>query len=120
MRKLVLLLLVVVVNCGVSAQSVCEIEMSKKNYKEYNKALEMFEKGMYTGSGNILRKIVQEEPEVAEPYFVLRLPKAILCKMLSLNSILSCDTMPLSSRSELMFMSFIGMPSISISPEVQS
>lgn len=72
-RKLILLLLVVFVNGGVSAQSVCEVEMSKKNYKEYNKALAMFEKGMYTGSSNILRKIVQEEPEVAEPYFVLGL-----------------------------------------------
>ena len=73
MRKIVLLLLAGIVSWGASAQTMCEIEMSKKNYKEYQKAYEMYERGQYTASTGILKKIVSDEPEVAEPYFLLGL-----------------------------------------------
>lgn len=73
MRKIVLLLLAGIVSLGASAQTMCEMEMSKKNYKEYQKACEMYERGQYTASTGILKKIVSDEPEVAEPYFVLGL-----------------------------------------------
>ena len=73
MRKIVLLLLVGIVSLGASAQTMCEVEMSKKNYKDYQKAYEMYERGQLTGSSNILKKIVSDEPEVAEPYFLLGL-----------------------------------------------
>ena len=73
MRKIVLLLLAGIVSLEASAQTMCEMEMSKKNYKEYQKACEMYERGQYTASTGILKKIVSDEPEVAEPYFVLGL-----------------------------------------------
>jgi tetratricopeptide (TPR) repeat protein len=73
MRKIVLLLLAGIVSLGASAQTMCEMEMSKKNYKAYQKACEMYERGQYTASTGILKKIVSDEPEVAEPYFVLGL-----------------------------------------------
>ena len=73
MRKIVLLLLSGIVSLEASAQTMCEMEMSKKNYKEYQKAYEMYERGQYTASTGILKKIVSDEPEVAEPYFVLGL-----------------------------------------------
>lgn len=73
MRKIVLLLLAGIVSLGASAQTMCEVEMSKKNYKDYQKAYEMYERGQLTGSSNILKKIVSDEPEVAEPYFLLGL-----------------------------------------------
>ena len=73
MRKIVLLLLAGIVSLEASAQTMCEMEMSKKNYKEYQKACEMYERGQYTASTGILKKIVSDEPEMAEPYFVLGL-----------------------------------------------
>ena len=73
MRKIVLLLLVGFVYWGASAQTMCEVEMSKKNYKEYQKAYEMYERGQFTAATSILKKIASDEPEVAEPYFLLGL-----------------------------------------------
>ena len=62
MRKIVLLLLAGIVSWGASAQTMCEMEMSKKNYKEYQKAYEMYERGQFTASTGILKKIVSDEP----------------------------------------------------------
>ena len=81
MRKIVLLLLAGIVSWGASAQTMCEMEMSKKNYKEYQKAYEMYERGQFTASTGILKKIVSDEPEVAEPYFLLGLKTESLAEL---------------------------------------
>ena len=73
MQKITVLLICVLVNCPLFSQGFCEVEMSKKNSKEYQKAVEMYEKGRLNGCSQILRQIVSDEPEVAEPYFILGL-----------------------------------------------
>ncbi len=52
-------------------QSSCEVELSTKAYKEYQQASDLFEKRRYTASAEILRKLNAQEPDCADPYFLL-------------------------------------------------
>lgn len=85
MQRIIILLIGLFASLSVFSQSFCEIEMSKNNKKEYEKAIELFGKGQFNGSTTILRKITTDEPEVAEPYFILGLIAAQKENLSSMN-----------------------------------